>query len=226
MSRTKLRRFEENKSFHHVVEPSRAALIEEWKLKGNWNETIFQREQPITLELGCGKGEYTVALAKRHPERHFIGVDIKGARLWRGAKTAVEESLYNAAFLRCQIELIDRAFGFQEVDEIWITFPDPQIKYKRGKHRLTHPDFLARYQKILRPGGRIKLKTDSEFLHGYTQGVVEMMGLPVYRAFYDIDRQLLDQTSDLHQVRTHYEGLFREKGKAITYLEFGFDHEQ
>jgi tRNA (guanine-N7-)-methyltransferase len=202
------------------VEPSRDELINSFGLKGKWNSDHFDTSKPITLELGCGKGEYTVALARKHPEKNFIGVDIKGARLWRGAKTTDEEGLKNASFLRCQVELIDHAFGENEVDEIWITFPDPQIKYRRSKHRLTAPDFLERYKRILKPDGRIHLKTDSEFLHGYTQGIAEMMGLKVYEAYFDIDRQLVDKESDLHQVQTHYEGLFREKGKAITYIQF------
>jgi tRNA (guanine-N7-)-methyltransferase len=224
MSRTKLRRFEENKSFAQVVEPSRDELINNFYLKGNWKANHFESNSPITIELGCGKGEYTVALARKYPEKSFIGVDIKGSRLWRGAKTTDEEDIKNASFLRCQIELIDYAFGENEVDEIWITFPDPQIKFRRSKHRLTAPNFLNRYRRILKPDGKIHLKTDSEFLHGYTQGVIEAMGFKVHEAYFDIDRQQADQKSDVHQIRTHYEGIFREKGKAITYLECSLSH--
>jgi tRNA (guanine-N7-)-methyltransferase len=222
MTRTKLRRFKENKTFDHMIEPSRAELLDNWSLKGRWNERVFKTEKPITLELGCGKGEYTLALARKNADRHFIGLDIKGARLWYGAKAVDVEGLKNAAFLRCQIELIDKAFAEDEVDEIWITFPDPQIKYKRAKHRLTRPDFLSRYQRILRPGGKVRLKTDSEFLHGYTQAMLDSLGHPIHKAYFDIDRQLPDRESELHQVRTHYEELFRDKGKPITYLEFSF----
>lgn len=219
MGRTKLRRFSENRTFEHLSEPRREELIKGFGLRGCWNERMFSDARPITLELGCGKGEYTLALAERYPERNFVGVDIKGARLWRGAKTSLSEGRDNVAFLRCQIELIDRAFAEAEVDEIWITFPDPQIKHKRAKHRLTGPAFLEKYKRILTPEGRIHLKTDSEFLHGYSLGILEQQRATVHQAYYDIDRQLRDRSSVLHSVQTHYEGIFREKGKAITYLE-------
>ena len=174
------------------------------------------------LELGCGKGEYTVGLAKAFPQKNFIGIDIKGARFWFGAKEAVENNLKNAAFLRTQIELVDYFFAENEVDEIWITFPDPQIKYRRTKHRLTHPDFLARYQRILKPGGIIHLKTDSEFLHGYTLGYLQGAGHEIITAHHDIYGALEYEpgTPLLREVRTYYEELFSAKGKTITYIKF------
>jgi tRNA (guanine-N7-)-methyltransferase len=154
-SKNKLKRFKENETFSNVFQPTREQLIEgSFEMRGNWNKTVFKNNNPIVLELGCGKGEYTVGLAKLDPDKNYIGIDIKGARFWRGAKTALEEHLDNAVFLRTQIELIEFAFAENEVSEIWITFPDPQIKYKRTKHRLTNLKFLERYKKLLKPGGK------------------------------------------------------------------------
>ena len=150
-SKNKLKRFKENETFQNVIEPTREEVVSgnfEWK--GNWNKNFFKNNNPIVLELGCGKGEYSVGLAERYPNKNFIGIDIKGARFWRGAKTAVETGLNNVGFLRTQIELIEFCFAENEVDEIWITFPDPQIKYKRTKHRMTNTDFLQRYKKVLK----------------------------------------------------------------------------
>ena len=170
-SKNKLKRFEENKTFANVIQPSREVLLTNtFAYKGKWNELYFKNNNPIVLELGCGKGEYSVGLAKRHPEKNFIGIDIKGARFWRGAKTAIDQQIANVAFLRTQIELIEQCFAPEEVSEIWITFPDPQIKYKRTKHRLTNADFLARYQHILKPEGYIHLKTDSELCTAILSG--------------------------------------------------------
>ena len=144
-SKNKLKRFRENETFHNVIQPKREELVDaEFSFKGKWCTAFFKNNNPLVLELGCGKGEYTVGLAKRYPNKNFIGIDIKGARFWRGAKTAIEEQLPNVAFIRTQIELIDYIFSENEVDEIWITFPDPQIKYKRTKHRLTNDAFLQR----------------------------------------------------------------------------------
>ena len=176
-SKNKLRRFRENETFSNVFQPTRDDLVSAtFPLKGHWNTSVFKNDNPLVLELGCGKGEYSVALAKKYPNKNFIGIDIKGARFWRGAKTAVEENIPNVAFLRTQIELIEHAFEQKEVDEIWITFPDPQIKYKRTKHRMTNSGFLKRYKAILKPEGVVNLKTDSEFMHGYTLGLLHGEG--------------------------------------------------
>lgn len=219
-SKNKLKRFRENETFANVVQPTREELVQnEFELKGNWNANFFKNENPIVLELGCGRGEYTIALAKRFPEKNFIGVDIKGARFWRGAKTAVEENLTNAGFLRTQIELIDQAFAAQEVDEIWITFPDPQIKYKRTKHRMTNSEFLDSYKKILKPDGLVHLKTDSEFMHGYTLGLLHGAGHEVLYANHDVYRQE-GSPAEVIEIQTYYEGQYLEKNKAITYIRF------
>ena len=152
MGKNKLARFEENKTLPNVFQPTREEALGQFSLKGKWRTEVFKNNNPIVLELGCGKGEYSVGLGKAFPNKNFIGVDIKGARFWFGAKEAHSNNLNNIAFLRTQIELIDCFFEAGEIDEIWITFPDPQIKYKRTKHRLTHPDFLNRYKKNLKRG--------------------------------------------------------------------------
>lgn len=219
-SKNKLKRFNENATFANVFQPSRDELVnQEYSLKGNWNTTFFQNDNPIVLELGCGKGEYSVALAKKYPNKNFIGVDIKGARFWRGAKTAIEDNIPNVAFLRTQIELIDHAFASGEVDEIWITFPDPQIKYKRTKHRMTNAEFLQRYKKILKPDGVVNLKTDSEFMHGYTLGLLHGAGHEVLYANHNVYKQE-GSPEDVTAIQTYYESQYLEVNKAITYIRF------
>ena len=170
-------------------------------------------------ELGCGKGEYTVGLAERDPNKNYIGIDIKGARFWRGAKTAQENKLPNVAFIRAQIELIEGLFEAHEVDEIWITFPDPQIKYKRGKHRLTNLVFLNRYKHILKADGVVHLKTDSEYMHGYTLGLLQGLGHDIQYANHDIYHQE-GSPEVVTGIQTFYEKTYLEQGKAITYLRF------
>lgn len=219
-SKNKLKRFKENETFKNVVQPTRETLVnQEFSLKGNWNASFFKNENPLVLELGCGKGEYAVALAKKYPNKNFIGIDIKGARFWRGAKTALEEGLINVAFLRTQIELVDHAFAKNEVDEIWITFPDPQIKYKRTKHRMTNAAFLKRYKAILKPEGIVNLKTDSEFMHGYTLGLLHGEGHEVLYANHDVYKQ--EGSPDaVTGIQTFYESQYLEQNKPITYIRF------
>jgi len=219
-SKNKLKRFNENETFANVVQPKRDELVNgEFNLKGQWNSSFFKNNNPLILELGCGKGEYTVGLAKKYPNKNFIGIDIKGARFWRGAKTAVEEGIENAAFLRTQIELIEYAFAEKEVDEIWITFPDPQIKYKRTKHRMTNSEFLERYKKILKPDGVVNLKTDSEFMHGYTLGLLHGAGHEVLYANHNVYKQE-GSPDEVTAIQTFYESQYLEKNKAITYIRF------
>ena len=219
-SKNKLRRFRENEEFSNVIQPSREELTnEEYPLKGKWNKEFFKNEKPIVLELGCGKGEYSVALAQANPHKNFIGIDIKGARFWRGAKTALEENLENVGFVRTQIELIDRLFSEGEVDEIWITFPDPQIKYKRTKHRLTNTEFLQKYKKILKKGGVVNLKTDSEFMHGYTLGLLHGEGHEVIHANHNVYKNTYSP-KEVTGIQTFYEKQYLEQGKPITYIQF------
>ncbi len=218
-SKKKLRRFKENELFENVIQPRRQELIEgDCGLKGKWHEK-FGNANPIVLELGCGKGEYTVGLARQNPQKNYIGIDIKGARLWRGAKTALEESLGNVIFLRTQIELIDLLFDKNEVSEIWITFPDPQIKYKRTKHRLTNKEFLDKYKRILKAEAELHLKTDSEFMHGYTLGLLKGLGHDILYANHDVYKNE-GSPPDVLNIQTHYENQFLELGKPITYIRF------
>jgi tRNA (guanine-N7-)-methyltransferase len=219
-SKNKLKRFNENQTFDNVLQPSREEAVSgNFALKGKWNADFFKNEKPIILELGCGKGEYSVGMAERYPEANYIGIDIKGARFWRGAKTAVENGMTNVAFLRTQIELIEHFFAEGEVSEIWITFPDPQIKYKRTKHRLTNSEFLQRYKKILKADGVVNLKTDSEFMHGYTLGLLHGQGHEVLYANHNVYRNE-GAPEIVTAIQTFYEQQYLEVGKAITYIRF------
>lgn len=213
-----MKRFKENETFDNVIQPSREQVLSGFELAGNWNY-FFENSNPIVLELGCGKGEYSVALGRRNPEKNFIGVDIKGARFWRGAKTALEEGLSNVAFLRTQIELIDRCFAPGEVSEIWITFPDPQIKYKRTKHRLVTRAFLEKYETILKRSGSIHLKTDSEFLHGYLLGLLHEGQHEVIYAHHDIYNSSSPPV-EATSIQTFYEKQYLGENKPITYVHF------
>ena len=221
-SKNKLKRFKENEIFRNVIQPDRDELEKDlFYLKGSWNKLYFKNDKPIVLELGCGKGEYTIHLANLNPQKNFIGIDIKGARFWRGAKTALEDKMNNVAFVRAQIELIDRLFAAQEVKEIWITFPDPQIKYKRTKHRLTNPSFLEHYQNILSTEGFVHLKTDSEFLHGYTLGVLNDDKYEVCYAHHDIYNNSYSPDQAI-SVQTFYEKMYLDQNKPISYIKFKF----
>ena len=221
-SKNKLKRFNQNLTFPNVIQPSREELIEnKFSLKGNWRKDFFKNENPIVLELGCGKGEYSVYLAKENLHKNFIGIDLKGARLWAGAKESLILELKNVAFIRAQIELVSDLFSENEIDEIWITFPDPQIKYKRTKHRLTNPQFLAKYKNILKPEGFIHLKTDSEYMHGYTLGLLQGMGIEVAYAHHDLYTNPY-APKEASAVQTYYEKIYLEENKPITYLKFKF----
>ncbi len=217
-SKNKLKRFKENETFPNVLQPTREEVLTKFSHKGKWQK-FFKNKNPIVIELGCGKGEYTIALAKKNPAINYIGIDIKGARFWRGAKTAIEKNLTNVAFIRTQIELVDCIFGENEVDEIWITFPDPQIKYKRTKHRMTNHTFLLKYNYILKSSGLINLKTDSEFMHGYTLGLLHGEGHEILHSNHDIYKDYY-APEEVTETQTFYEKQYLEKGKAITYLKF------
>lgn len=219
-SKNKLKRFKENETFGNVFQPTREEVVtDSFPLKGKWNKEFFKNDNPLVLELGCGKGEYSVGLAERYPDKNFIGIDIKGARFWRGAKTAVANELNNVAFLRTQIELIEHVFDKNEVDEIWITFPDPQIKYKRTKHRMTNTEFLQRYKKILKKDGLMNLKTDSEFMHGYTLGLLHGEGHEVIYANHNVYKNE-GAPEVVTAIQTFYEKQYLEQNKAITYIQF------
>jgi tRNA (guanine-N7-)-methyltransferase len=219
-SKNKQIRFRENEQFNNVFQPSREEFVSDlFALKGKWNSDFFKNNNPIVLELGCGKGEYTVGLAQKFPNKNFIGIDIKGARFWRGAKTAVQDGLSNVAFVRTQIELIEHVFAANEVDEIWITFPDPQIKYKRTKHRMTNSEFLQLYKKILKKDAVLNLKTDSEFMHGYTLGLLHGEGHEVLYANHNIYKNE-GAPDEVTTIKTFYENQYLEINKAITFIRF------
>ena len=217
MGHHKLERFAENETFPNLMQVGFEQLEHEgFALRGRWHEH-FGNAHPITLELGCGKGDYTLALARIHPDRNYIGVDIKGARLWRGAKTALEEPLPNVAFIRTRIELIDRFFAPDEVDEIWVTFCDPQPK--KPNKRLTSPRFLATYARFLADGSTMHLKTDSQELYAYTiDEVLRPAGTEPDVATDDLYRS--DYDGEAKVTQTFYERMFLAEGKPITYLKW------
>ena len=220
-SKNKLKRFKENLNFTNLFQPTRDDLIEKnFELRGKWN-SFFKNDNPIVLELGCGKGEYTTELAKLNPNKNYIGIDIKGARIWKGAKESIQNNLNNVCFIRTQIELIDKIFLKQEISEIWITFPDPQQKIQRKKHRLTNVVFMSMYKKILKKGGVVNLKTDSEFLHGYTLGIIEGMGIDPIFSNHDIYSNN-NAPKEVLDIKTFYEKKFIDS-KKITFLKFKFD---
>lgn len=222
MGKDKLRKFRENETFACFLQPEFDTVFGgDHPIKGNWHRDFFHNDRPIVLELGCGKGEYTVGLAERDPDRNYIGIDIKGARMWRGAKTATERGMSNVGFLRTRIEFITSLFAAGEVAEIWITFPDPQLKTRRAKKRLTAPLFLARYAQILAADGRINLKTDSQHLYAYTKAVAAHYDLPIEVANDDIYGS--GYADEVLSVKTAYESRFLEMGLPITYLRFGLN---
>lgn len=217
MGKDKLKRFEENKNFGCLYQPEFEEVFSgDYHMKGKWNSNQFKNINPVVLELGCGRGEYTVELARRFPYKNFIGVDIKGARMWRGAKTVTEENIPNAAFLRCRIEFAQSAFDSDEVSEIWVTFPDPQKK--KSSKRLTSSFFLERYRKFLKDSGVVHLKTDSLFLHKYTLELIRHNKLELIEANDDIYGT--GRADALLSVKTRYETQFLSQGMKITYLSF------
>ncbi len=223
MAKRKLKKFAEVAAFPNCFflsfEESKADGL---SLKGNWNKNYFKNNNPIVVELGCGKGEYTIGLAKRFPEKNFIGVDIKGNRIWTGAKNAIDNNMHNVAFIRTRIDFIEACFSENEVSEIWITFPDPQPQKSRIRNRLTHPMFLNRYKKILIDGGYVHLKTDSEPFYLFTKEMVEENNLNLLDATNDLyaATQLRDEA--LTSIKTYYEKKFSDLGFKICYLRFQF----
>jgi tRNA (guanine-N7-)-methyltransferase len=223
MTKKKLQRFAEMETFTNVVQPEfKEVFGTDYYLKGQWNRLQFGNSNPLVLELGCGKGEYTVGLARLFPQRNFIGIDIKGSRIWRGAKTALEESLSNVKFLRTHIEQVNSFFACGEVDEIWITFPDPQLKKKRK--RLTSSKFLMYYVRFLKPNGMIHLKTDNHVLYRYTKKLVQLNNFSIRHQTDDLYGSGL--SSQLPDITTYYERQFLAQGMTIHYLCFELPHEK
>jgi tRNA (guanine-N7-)-methyltransferase len=219
VGKNKLARWAEMKSFSNVIEPTtEEAYSRDHPLKGNWNKAIFKNANPVILELGCGKGEYTVGLASEFHGNNYIGIDIKGARMWRGSKTAFENKINNAAFLRTRIEFINSFFSKNEVEEIWITFPDPHPKRRNSAKRLTSPFFLNSYRSFLKDRGIVHLKTDNKDLFNYTCDVVTHNDLEI--VFSSNDLYSGSVQNEIHSIRTHYENIFLKEGIKICYLAF------
>lgn len=216
MSKNKLQKFAENLTFSNLIQPSLSEAINGFYLKGNWAEQFFQNHNPITLELGCGKGEYTTGLAEKYPDRNFIGVDIKGARLWKGASYATENKLKNVAFLRTHIDHIAHFFSASEISEIWITFPDPQPG--KSRKRLTSNIFIEKYRKILSDPSLIHLKTDSRLLFDFTIEEIEKYGYKMHFCTYNLYHESISDESS--EIQTFYEKMFLEQNMPINYLRF------
>ncbi len=222
MGKNKLKKFKEMEEIDLVFQYPWAELQKGgFPLKGRWHEDFFHNNNPIVLELGCGKGEYTVGLAEANPERNYIGIDIKGARMWAGACKARDRGLGNVAFLRTDIELLDHFFAPGEVSEIWITFPDPQMK--KVRKRLTSTRFMELYRKVTEPGARINLKTDSPFLYTYTREMVRLNGLPTQADTDDL--YTTHAGNPILNIRTYYEQQWLDRGLTIKYLAFNLDHD-
>ncbi len=213
MAKNKLKKFNEYDTFSNTYDARN-------QLKGKWHSEVFKNKKPITLELACGRGEYTVGLAQLYPERNFIGVDVKASRMWQGAKFALENNLTNVAFIRIQIDFLNDFFADGEVDEIWITFPDPQPQKTRIKQRLTSPKFLEKYANLLGRNKFINLKTDSDLLFKYTLETLSDKNVQMNELYLNIDE--LDEMKEELKIKTYYEKMWREKGIIIKYLKFQF----
>lgn len=229
MGKNKLQRFADNKTFSNVFEPSYEIVnTNTFELKGKWHKEYFKNDHPIVLELGCGRGEYAVGLAQLYPQKNFMGIDIKGARLWHGANYALKNNIQNIAFVRTRIDFIESIFNPNEVNEIWITFPDPQPSTAKEFKRLTSSRFLNRYKNVLAPDGIIHLKTDNAGLYKYTLEVIKHHSLPLH--FYTDNLYELKDNDNIHikearAFKTYYEELFTGKGHVIQYIRFGLKKE-
>ena len=217
MGKGKLAKFADMAAYPHVFEyPHSVGEQVPFEMRGQWREQFFKNSNPIVLELGCGRGEYTVGLGRMYPNKNFIGVDIKGARMWTGATESMREGMTNVAFLRTNIEIIDRFFAEGEVDEIWITFPDPQMK--KVTKRLTSTSFMHRYASFLKTDGIIHLKTDSNFLYTYTDALIKVNNLPTEVNTTDLYHS--GQADEILSIRTYYEQQWLDRGLSIKYLKF------
>jgi tRNA (guanine-N7-)-methyltransferase len=221
LAKRKLQRFAENETFNHFFQPGWEELSAGFSLRGNWNSRFFKNSNPVIIEMGCGKGEYTVDLSSKYPQRNFIGIDKKGARMWRGAKISNEDSRANVAFVRIRAENIAKVFGPAEIDEIWITFPEPQPNSPRHSKRFTSPQFIERYRQVLKPGGIIHLKTDNDMFYEYTLEVIREYGHTLLYNNPDLYATPDDpEVKDVIDVQTHYEKIWLEQGLTIKYLRF------
>lgn len=218
---SKLEKFAELSTFTNSYDFYYEQLPKGFPLKGKWHQQVFKNTHPIVVELGCGRGEYTIGLAENNPGKNFIGVDLKGNRIWTGAKHALDHNMTHVAFLRTRIDFIDHCFAEGEVSEIWITFPDPQPQKTRERKRLTNPKFfLPKYKKILKPGGLVHLKTDNTGFYEYTLDVIKEEKLPLLFATNDLYNNCPPDREELTRIKTYYEKLFTEKGERIKYCCF------
>jgi len=218
VGKNKLSKFADMLEFPHVFQVSSHDILsgKNFEMRGKWNEIFFENNHPIVLELGCGKGEYTLGLAEMYPQKNFVGIDIKGARIWTGAKSSLQKGLTNVAFLRTNIEMIQHFFGANEVAEIWLTFPDPQMK--KVTKRLTATNFLKSYCQFLKPNGYVHLKTDSNFLFTYTHAMVQTNGFKINALYYDL---YADENIDpVLKIKTYYERQWLSRGICIKYIQF------
>ena len=213
MAKNKLKKFDEYNDFPNTFDARN-------QLKGKWHSDVFKNNNPITLELACGRGEYTVGLAELYPDRNFVGIDVKASRMWKGAKHAIDNGLNNIAFIRIQIDFIDDYFEKGEIDEIWITFPDPQPQKPREKQRLTSPKFIGKYYSLLGPNKFVNLKTDSDFLFKYTMETLQPIQVQIKELLFDIDEK--EDLQEELKISTYYEKMWRDKGIKIKYLKFCF----
>jgi len=224
VGKNKLARWTEFGSYDNVIQPLiRDVAGRDHPIKGRWNSELFKNNNPIVLELGCGKGEYSVGLAENFPDKNFIGIDIKGARMWRGAKTANEKNLLNVAFLRTRIEFINSFFSREEVDEIWITFPDPHPGARNSNKRLTSPWFLNTYRLFLKDKGLIHLKTDNKELYEFTMRTLAYNNL---QTIFSTDDLYSEQSDNILSIKTHYEKIYLTSGIRITYLSFRLEKDK
>ena len=225
MGKNKLQKFADMKQWAHVYEFAQSDFAHnDHELKGHWGEKVFGNNRPIVLELGCGKGEYTVGLAEIYPDKNFIGIDIKGSRMWTGARIAQEKSMTNVAFLRTHIEFLPHFFAENEIAEIWLTFPDPQMK--KTRKRLTSTRFMQDYEAMLCPGGCIHLKTDSQFMFRYTLAMIEENRLPVQYQTFNLYEEGVLLAAQVPNIQTFYEKQWLDRGLDIKYVRFGLEHDQ
>lgn len=215
MGQDKLRRFAEFAQMEHCFDFP-------YDLKGKWSSEVFKNNNPIVLELGCGKGEYTVNLAQVHPQKNFIGIDLKSNRMWKGATIALQNKQSNVGFIRMVVEKLALVFDEHEIDEIWITFPDPYPKDRHDKHRLTHPRFLDVYKRVLKPGNFINFKTDDDALFQYTLETLEQVNIKPHEVIMNVHEEAHGY-DELRNIKTHYEKLFSAKGRTIKYCRFKLD---